>query len=167
MTSNDVTVTFTGTAPAGTTYTWDFDGGTASPGTGAGPQTVSWSTTGTKVITLSLDNGGCTSSTVSDTVQVSVNNTGINTLSMPLNSISIAPNPVSSTLNITLTSYASTTVNVEIFDMAGRLINVVYTGELAAGKKGITFNAENIASGVYVVKATDGISSVQKRFIKL
>ena len=167
MTSNDVTVTFTGTAPAGTTYTWDFDGGTASPGTGAGPQTVSWTTTGTKVITLSLDNGGCTSSTVSDTVQVSVNNTGINTLSMPLNSISIAPNPVSSTLNITLTSSASTTVNVEIFDMAGRLINVVYTGELAAGKKGITFNAENIASGVYVVKATDGISSVQKRFIKL
>lgn len=64
------TVTFTGTAGPNATYNWNFGGGTAVPGTGPGPHTVSWATGGTKTITLLLQNNGCQSQTVSQMVEV-------------------------------------------------------------------------------------------------
>lgn len=45
--------------PMNSTYVWDFDGGTASPGTGAGPHSISWPTAGTKTVTLTLTVDGC------------------------------------------------------------------------------------------------------------
>jgi len=38
---------------------WDWDGGTAIPGTGLGPHSVTWITTGTKTVSLTLSDGGC------------------------------------------------------------------------------------------------------------
>jgi PKD repeat protein len=63
-------VTFDGTASAGATYTWDFDGGTANPGTGEGPHDVSWATPGTKTISLTIEDNGCTSETFTLDVEV-------------------------------------------------------------------------------------------------
>ncbi|MGB3548069.1 MAG: PKD domain-containing protein, partial [Saprospiraceae bacterium] len=52
---DDVTATYTGSAGAGATYAWDFgDGGTATPGTGAGPQQITWSTPGVKTVSLTV-----------------------------------------------------------------------------------------------------------------
>ncbi len=74
------TVQYNGNAPAGATYTWNFNGGTASPpGTGQGPHSVTWAAGGTYNITLTVTNGGCTSTQTSVPVivppqlQVSVN----------------------------------------------------------------------------------------------
>lgn len=64
------TVTYTGTATAGATYTWNFGGGTANPGTGVGPHTVSWATPGTKTISLTVEENGCTSTLVTQMVTV-------------------------------------------------------------------------------------------------
>ncbi len=65
------TLTYTGTAGAGATYTWNFGGGTANPGTGQGPQMVSWSSAGTKTITLTVSENGCPSAVFTRTVVVS------------------------------------------------------------------------------------------------
>ena len=62
-------VTFTGIAPTGATYDWNFDGASDVQGTGAGPYTVMWETEGTKTITLTVTNLNCTS-TITKTVQV-------------------------------------------------------------------------------------------------
>ena len=62
-------VTFTGIAPTGATYDWNFDGATDVQGTGGGPYTVMWETEGTKTITLTVTNLNCTS-TITKTVQV-------------------------------------------------------------------------------------------------
>ncbi|MFI4962877.1 MAG: hypothetical protein ACHP6H_03365, partial [Legionellales bacterium] len=86
---NDV-ITFTGTAPTGSIYTWDFGGGIATPGTGAGPQTVYWTISGTKTVTLTVNNGGCTS-TFSDTVHVGIN--AVKELPAGDKDIYIMPNP--------------------------------------------------------------------------
>lgn len=64
------TVHYTGNAPAGATYTWNFDGGTALPGTGQGDHTVTWAAGGTYNITLTVTNGGCTSTQTSASVTV-------------------------------------------------------------------------------------------------
>ena len=54
-------VTYTGNADNLATYTWNYDGGAANPGTGMGPQTVTWATAGTKNVTLVVSENGCTS----------------------------------------------------------------------------------------------------------
>jgi gliding motility-associated-like protein len=72
-------ITYTGSAPAGATYTWDFAGGAIVSGTGQGPYVVSWSTSGTMNVTLSVTQGTCTSSVT--TVVVTVNATPVLTVS--------------------------------------------------------------------------------------
>jgi PKD repeat protein len=159
-------VTFTGTAPTGTTYSWTFDGGIATPGTGAGPQSVVWTSLGTKTITVTLDNNGCTS-TYTDTVQVTKLN-GINNIGLDaIDAINIVPNPSSGQTTIIISMSTETNVTIAAYDMAGRLVSSIYNGEMAAGEKSITFNTENISAGIYLIKATDGRSFTQKRFVKL
>ncbi len=161
-----VSVTFNGTAASGTTYTWSFDGGTATPGTGAGPQTVSWTTTGTKTVTLTLNNGGCTS-TYTDTIQVYKPN-GINTVANTvISTMNIVPNPASGPANIVVGITDEATVSIVAYDITGQLVATIYNGPLAAGDHSIAFNTDNIVSGVYLIKISDGKSSLLKRFVKL
>ncbi|MFM2284938.1 MAG: hypothetical protein RLZZ543_435 [Bacteroidota bacterium] len=78
---SSATLTYTGTAPAGSTYSWNF-GLDATPATAstAGPQSVAWSTTGTKTVTLTVSNGTC-SSTTTNTIIVTSAPTSTFTLS--------------------------------------------------------------------------------------
>ena len=65
-----VTVTFTGTSPASSVYTWNFAGGIANPATGQGPLEVTWDTPGVKQITLQINENGCISNTTTQNVTV-------------------------------------------------------------------------------------------------
>lgn len=61
---NSTTVTFLGNSSPTTIFTWNFNGGIAVPGTGIGPHTVNWNTSGNKTIDLNVnDTGGCSSDT--------------------------------------------------------------------------------------------------------
>lgn len=69
--SGNATVTFDGTAPAGSTFVWDFDGGMAMPGTGAGPHTVTWPTAGVYDVSLTVNSpDGCSDSAAAQSVTV-------------------------------------------------------------------------------------------------
>ena len=63
-------IVYTGNAPAGYNYDWNFDGGTGIPVTGQGPLNISWQTPGIKTITLTVSAGSCFS--LPDTEQVLV-----------------------------------------------------------------------------------------------
>lgn len=66
------TITFTGSAPAGSTYNWNFGASaTVISGSGAGPYQVSWNSTGTLPIFLSVANGTCVSPSATQFVTVS------------------------------------------------------------------------------------------------
>ncbi len=54
-------ITYNGTATGNATYTWAFDGGVIASGQNQGPYDVSWATSGTKNITLTVTENGCTS----------------------------------------------------------------------------------------------------------
>jgi len=76
------TFTFTGSAPVGATYNWNFGAGaTPATSTTAGPHSVSWSTSGSKNITLQVSAGGCTSNVTTQTVVV--NNVPVSTFTLP------------------------------------------------------------------------------------
>ena len=64
------TLTYLGNAGTGATFTWTFDGGTATPGTGPGPHSITWPTSGTKTVTLAVTENGCTSILTSQTIEV-------------------------------------------------------------------------------------------------
>jgi len=66
----NATITYSGTYSASSTYTWDFNGGTIASGSGVGPYTVNWSSTGSKTVTLTVTNSGGCSSTSTQTVTV-------------------------------------------------------------------------------------------------
>lgn len=65
-----VTITYEGGADAMATYIWNFNGGTADPGDGQGPHTVSWATPGTKTVTLIVEMNDCASEQFTQEVTV-------------------------------------------------------------------------------------------------
>ena len=54
-------IAYTGSGTVGTTYFWNFPGGTVISGTGQGPYQVGWSSPATYDITLTVIQNGCTS----------------------------------------------------------------------------------------------------------
>ena len=64
------TLSFSGTAPVVSDYTWNFDGGTATPGTGQGPHDVTWATAGSKTVSLTVGINNCLSAPFQQTIQV-------------------------------------------------------------------------------------------------
>ncbi len=61
-------ILYTGSAGAGATFNWDFDGGMG--GTGPGPFGVTWSIPGSKDITLTVEELGCVSPVFTQSVTV-------------------------------------------------------------------------------------------------
>jgi len=78
------TVTYTGNATTNANYIWDFDGGVAIPGTGPGPHTITWPSSGTKNITLNVEENGCLGTTSSATVTVGITPTADFTVPSPI-----------------------------------------------------------------------------------
>ncbi|MDX2247662.1 MAG: choice-of-anchor L domain-containing protein, partial [Bacteroidia bacterium] len=65
-----VQVVYTGAAAAQASFAWNFDGGQVASGSGIGPYTVSWPTSGTKQICLQVEENGCISTLVCHDVKV-------------------------------------------------------------------------------------------------
>jgi hypothetical protein len=118
-TASTITATFSGVAPSGATYSWSFDGGTATPGTGAGPHTVKWSSSGWKHITLTLTSGGC-STIWTDSVFVRPNNAVANVNNTP-GTIRIQPNPSNGTFDILFEKPVTGAVLVKLTSVDGRV----------------------------------------------
>ena len=55
-------------------------------------------------------------------------------------------------------------VTIMAYDIAGRMVDVVFDGSVNAGVSNITWNASSLPSGVYFVKVNtpSGSSSMQK-----
>ena len=158
--NTNVVITYTGNAPGTATYTWNFDGGTASPGTGQGPQTVSWPTAGMKHVTLSVTNNGCTS-TSAFTDSVLVNDpAGVATL-VNDEVVDIVPNPNNGTFDIAFGYYPGLPFMVEVTDMAGR---IVYKQQFDKAKNNkVTINTRDLPASVYTASIHIGTQVINKK----
>lgn len=56
-------ISYAGYSSDSAIYTWDFDGGTVVSGTGKGPYELEWSSSGTKNVSLHIEDNGCFSDT--------------------------------------------------------------------------------------------------------
>ena len=63
------------------------------------------------------------------------------------------PNPFNPTTNLNLTIPSTGFVNVSIYNMVGQKIAELADGKMEVGNYNLTWNADNAASGLYLVKA--------------
>jgi len=63
------------------------------------------------------------------------------------------PNPVRTAATLALDLPTPDALTVEVFDALGRRVAVLISGEVAAGRHALAFDASGIPSGVYVVRA--------------
>jgi hypothetical protein len=69
-------------------------------------------------------------------------------------------------LNLDITSPLAGEAKVEIMDLQGRVL-LTSPVSLQLGMQRLTFDAGHCAQGLYVVKLTQGTSSVSKKFGRL
>ncbi len=76
------------------------------------------------------------------------------------------PNPFNPTTKIEYALMKTSNVKLSVFDIAGRLVNVMNLGKQEAGKHFETFNGENLSSGVYFYKIQAGeFTDIKKMFL--
>lgn len=76
------------------------------------------------------------------------------------------PNPFNPTTTITFDLKTSSNVNLSIFDVAGKLVTTLVNGKMTAGQYSVSWNADNMTSGVYFAKLqSDGFSAVKKMML--
>lgn len=66
------------------------------------------------------------------------------------------PNPFNPSTNITYQLPEARDVNISVFDITGRLIQILQNGKKAAGSYTLNFQASNLSSGVYFYRITAG-----------
>ncbi len=142
------TFTFTGSAPAGTTYSWNFGTG-ATPATSSspGPIEVKWSSYGTKAIKLTVTSPtGCTS-TLIDSVLVR-NIVGLNSVQESNERVTIVPNPNNGLFDLVFSSPVAGSVSVKLLNLEGKL---VYDNRFTVGgSNSISIETKNLPAGTYI-----------------
>ena len=76
------------------------------------------------------------------------------------------PNPFNPQTSLTLTLAQAQPVRVAVYDVLGREVAVLQHGALPAGVHRLTFEATDLPSGTYLVRAV-GTMTVQTRFVTL
>lgn len=77
------------------------------------------------------------------------------------------PNPFNPSTMIRFTLDARRQTRISVYDPLGRRVAVLVDAPLAPGSHSVLFDATGLASGVYVVRLTDGVSSASRRILLL
>ena len=78
------------------------------------------------------------------------------------------PNPFNPSTNITYNLPETGNVRVAVFDISGRLVDVLFEGVETAGMHNLSFNAQNLSSGIYFCQMKTGseLNSIKMLLIK-
>jgi hypothetical protein len=66
------------------------------------------------------------------------------------------PNPFNPVTIISFDIPKNSNVNVEVYDLSGKLVGTIFSGDLKVGSYQYNFNASNLSSGVYFYRITAG-----------
>ncbi len=159
--SNDL-LTYTGSSTSSSaTYSWNFAGGSASPGVGVGPHLVSWATPGLKTVSLIVIDGGCASAAYSDTVMVG-STTGLESVAANTE-MTIVPNPNTGVFEIVFGNATAKSVTVKIADMEGR---IVFTNKYEnVNGSSVKVNVSQLPNAVYLATITTDGNTANRKII--
>lgn len=119
---------------------------------------------GTYTFTVVVSDGQASTSLV---VSVKVDfNVAVETIIEPDYSISIYPNPVSDNTNIKISMKKRSKINLSIYDLQGRQIDLVANTEYEAGENTISYDASNLKSGAYICRLVAANFSKSIKIVK-
>jgi M6 family metalloprotease-like protein len=75
------------------------------------------------------------------------------------------PNPFNPQTSINFNLAEDGKINLSVYDICGRLIRTLVDKNQSAGKYSVTFNADNLSSGVYIYKLTTEKFSATKKML--
>lgn len=75
----------------------------------------------------------------------------------------VYPNPFNSTSSAMIDLPKSSLVNVGIYDLSGRHVLDIATGEMSAGSHKFVINGETLSSGIYILRVESSFGQVQKK----
>ena len=73
------------------------------------------------------------------------------------------PNPFNPSTSFSLDVANAGNVSVMVYNVNGRLVDVLHEGHMNSGPHNFTWSAGNVASGMYIVKATTAGISVSEK----
>jgi len=89
----------------------------------------------------------------------------VNSLPSQFASISTYPNPANSTTSIDITTLEDMKADLSIYDINGRIISTIHSGELRAGQHHFVVDLKDFASGIYAYKLTTEKGSLSRRLV--
>ena len=75
------------------------------------------------------------------------------------------PNPFNPSTSFSLDVANAGNVSVMVYNVNGRLVDVLHEGHMNSGPHNFTWSAGNVASGMYIVKATTAGISVSEKVL--
>ncbi len=75
------------------------------------------------------------------------------------------PNPAASSISFPMTLDGAGNVNITVFDITGRTVNTVESGELESGSHALVWNVTEVPRGIYMARITSPGGSVTTRRI--
>lgn len=92
---------------------------------------------------------------------------GINTQAQSVSNFQAYPNPFVKDVNIHFDLNKDDTVTLEVFNLIGKNVGSIYTGQaLKKDAYNVVFNGDSLSDGVYFLKFHDGDTSISKKLIK-
>ncbi len=156
-------------------YYWNFGDGTSSS---LQYPSHTYPSTGPYLICLTITDsiptlGTCTSTFCdsleagrsSTPITINVIPTGINEITSTINSFENYPNPFSENTTITYTLSKQESVELSVFDLLGNKVSSIESGNKNAGTHTISWNAENLNQGLYLLWLKAGNNSSTKKII--
>lgn len=132
--------------------------------TSSGALTFVSANANTYTFTVVVSDGQASTSLV---VSVKVDfNVAVETIIEPDYSISIYPNPVSDNTNIKISMKKRSKINLSIYDLQGRQIDLVANTEYEAGENTISYDASNLKSGAYICRLVAANFSKSIKIVK-
>lgn len=75
------------------------------------------------------------------------------------------PNPFNPETQISFTLPEKGFVTLAVYNILGKEVDVLFSGELESGRHTVNFNAKNYSSGVYIYKLTGGGAAITRKMI--
>ena len=79
--------------------------------------------------------------------------------------VSMYPNPVNSQATLSFELSESCNVSYQVFDMTGRMVMSQNMGRFAEGEHQINLNAENLSTGSYILRLSQGANASCVKFL--
>jgi PKD repeat protein len=159
ITYSGLTITATMNASGPGTYTWSW----GDSGFGVGlTATHTYSVTGIyNVCATFIDSVQCIA-TSCDTASILLGVADQQQVQVGLNA---SPNPFTNEAQFNISLSQTSDAEVVVYDLQGREIAEIYSGELNAGLHKMTWTPENLAAGIYMVQIKTGGQVITRKIV--